>query len=748
VSGRVVLHSEKQNAVFISDWPITLAATGIQWGKTFVGALWLRRQCHKHKGRDNNYLITAPTYKVLRQSTLPPFLRVFDGLGIYLAHAQEFRLHTGGVIYFRTAMEPDSIVGITNVRAIWCDEAGKYSLYFWQNIEGRAAFKNAPICLTTSPYSLNWIYQDLIRKKREDCFYIHARSDENPHFPKDVFEKRRLTMDPRRFEMMYGGQFGKMVGLVYDCFHENMVVEPRTLPSSTKYYGGIDWGYTEPFSFGVRAITEYGDEYLVSELHKTQLTIGQIKEFITTKQSIYKMERIFCGHDKPELINELQLAGLPAVSVDASPGSKRKGLDLHYELILSGKYKIFKDAAPHTVDEYLTYHYPEPEDLGPDDKANEQLPVEQNDHACFVGDVLITTSRGFIAIKDIKAGMLVLTRTGFKKVLEKHDNGVKKVVCVVLKNSMNVRCTLTHRFFIKQRGFIRLDQVSYTDDFYKLSLWLLIRSHLEELFFGGIRIVRDVICVFIIDVSRSFIKLGYGICTWQFGNLILDKCLSVTASIIKTTTLSIIGFATWSVSLRKSIYQYMRKRDLTKSVGLKLQNSANKRQKNGIDQKRVEFGINLKVNKFMTLSRLRKIFASNVSRRIKLILFPMRVRDFAQTNVEQSPGGCLVLTTKRAFVKNAKILLSLINFPIGSTVLRIINDVQSQRVYDLTIQDTSEYFANGVLVHNCDRERYITISTRRVSDVRSPKVPTGSQKHETLAQRIKRLQSKKREYVA
>ena len=64
-------HSPKQESALFSTHPITICATGIQWGKTTVGALWLKRMMHTHTSPDDNFLITSPTYPILAQSTLP-----------------------------------------------------------------------------------------------------------------------------------------------------------------------------------------------------------------------------------------------------------------------------------------------------------------------------------------------------------------------------------------------------------------------------------------------------------------------------------------------------------------------------------------------------------------------------------------------------------------------------------------------------------------------------------------------------
>lgn len=312
-----------------------------------------------------------------------PFLRAVEGLGSYNKTDACFTTHWGTKVWLRTATEPDSVVGIANVRAVWGDEAGKFSLYFWENLEGRAAPKNARILLTTSPYSLNWIWKDLIKPardgKRPDVKYIQAQSSENPYFNREVYEKRRLTMDPRRFAMMYGGEWGRMSGLVYDCWDDaRNLVHPFELPTGTKYYGGIDWGHTDPFVLVIRAITPDGRHYQVSEFYKSGLTVMDMIEVAKQKKQIYGITRFYADPSQPGYIEEFCRHNLPCQGAD---NDIRRGIDLHYELIKTLRYKVFEQTSPHTLDEMESYHYPDPEDLGPDDSSKEMKPVGQNDHA-------------------------------------------------------------------------------------------------------------------------------------------------------------------------------------------------------------------------------------------------------------------------------------------------------------------------------------------------------------------------------
>ncbi len=383
-------HSEKQERALFSEHPITVVATGIQWGKTTVGALWMKMMMHRFTDPDDNFIITSPTFPILAQSTLPPFLRLMEGCGYPNWKENSFKMAGGGTCWFRTGTKPDSIVGIPKVRAILCDEAGKYTLYFWENIQGRADPRAAPIMIVTSPYSLNWLYKEIIRPKmksqtaRPDAQLIQAASVENPHFDKDRYYHRQQTMDPRRFRMMYGGAWEKMAGLVYDCFDDDEnQCPPFALPTGTRYVAGIDWGFTDPFVFRVRAITQEGRHYGVHEFYRTELVISEVVTIVCRLVEVWNITQIYCDPSQPAHIEELnrrfRSQGLRCAAIPAN-NEIRLGIDRHYELIKSRRIKYFRGANPHFLDEVETYHYPEPKDLKADQKSKDELPVQQADH--------------------------------------------------------------------------------------------------------------------------------------------------------------------------------------------------------------------------------------------------------------------------------------------------------------------------------------------------------------------------------
>lgn len=373
----------KQGKAFWSDAKVTLCCSGIQGGKTSVGSFWFIRQLCKWKG-DHNFIIGAPSYKILNQSTLPTFLRHASSFGTYLKGDQEFRLRSGGTIFFRTSTDTDSIEGIPNVRAVWLDEAGKCKYGFWVNAEGRAARTNAPLFLTTTPYGMNWPYQQLIKPfeagERSDVNYFEWLSIDNPSFPREEYERQKRILDPRTFRRKYMGVHERMEGLVFEMSADNWC-EPMKLPRFCRYFAAVDFGFSEGHEFAlmVRAISQDGFRYGIDEFKQAGLDPNQQIAVCKAKMVTYGIEMFYCDPSRPDMISALNSAGIPAIGFHVGKDGYKglvPGINKHVELIRSGSYKIFREKCPQLEDEYETYHWPEYDEK----KETKEVPIKVNDH--------------------------------------------------------------------------------------------------------------------------------------------------------------------------------------------------------------------------------------------------------------------------------------------------------------------------------------------------------------------------------
>jgi len=372
-----------QRLAFKSEKQIILFIAGIQSGKTTLGALWTLYQTAKYSEPNSNFIVTAPTYKVLEQSTLPAFRKVAKLAGGYKKGDAVFELSKDRKIFFRTGTDPESLEGITNVMAIWGDEAGNLTRYFFENMMGRAAFKQAQVLLTTTPYAMNWlsdIARDATTGKRNDCDLINCRSIDSPYFPKDEYKRQSKLLDPRRFRMKYEGIFGQMEGLVYDCIEsDDIYIDSIALPPQTNYYAGIDWGFNDPFAMSVIAHAPDGTFYQVAEFVKSGLTPSDMVRIAKARQSLYNIRCFYCDPSRPDLIQEFNKNKLNSLG---SENDIKQGIAVMYELFKTRKLKIFKDMCPNTIDELSTYHYPERIDLKRDQHNKDwDLPVDQGNHS-------------------------------------------------------------------------------------------------------------------------------------------------------------------------------------------------------------------------------------------------------------------------------------------------------------------------------------------------------------------------------
>lgn len=383
ISWNLDLHPKQADA-FESDKKITLCCSGIQGGKSTVGSLWFNFQAARWIGQGHSLILAAPTYKILNQSTLPTFLQFASGLGEYHKADQEFRFHNGPICYIRTATDPFSVEGIQNVRAIWLDEAGKCSYMFFINLEGRAARTGAPIMLTTTPYGINWPYQNLIKPlragERDDVAYYEWLSIDNPSFPIEEYERQKKILDVRTFRRKYMGIHERMEGLVYELTNDNRVQHGQ-LPKGTRFFGAVDWGFAQghEFSILIRAITQEGHRYEVDEFKDSGLDPNQQIQACTMKQKLWNVERFYCDPARPDMVQLLNRSGSKAIGFHEGREALKPilpGITEHTRLINSGRYKIWADKCPALMDEYETYHWPEFQD----ERVPKEVPVAINDH--------------------------------------------------------------------------------------------------------------------------------------------------------------------------------------------------------------------------------------------------------------------------------------------------------------------------------------------------------------------------------
>jgi PBSX family phage terminase large subunit len=377
---KIALHKFQKQAIF-SDKRIIAMIAGLQSGKTFAGSIWLRMMISRFKAKDDAFIVAFPTYKLYNSSTLPAFMRLHKDLGDLNKSEYIFTCKHGPRVYFRSMDNDWSAEGITNTRAIWIDEGGLISTQAFINLMGRASTKQAPIFISTTPYVLNnYLFRDLYEPwragERADVDIIQFRSIDNPHFPKEEYERQKRLLDPRMFAMRYEGQFERMAGLVYQDFDYANYVDPfRVEQRFYRVFGGLDWGYTDPFGIVVRAISRDGQhDYQIAEYKRSGHTPDEQLSIAKQYQSQYGVEMFFADSADPGMISMFQKGGIRVKGVEDK--NLEFGIAQHLALIRSKVYQVFRGRCPETEYEYESYQYKD-FDM---DKPGTAKPLDINNH--------------------------------------------------------------------------------------------------------------------------------------------------------------------------------------------------------------------------------------------------------------------------------------------------------------------------------------------------------------------------------
>lgn len=379
----------KQAAAFNSQKRIVMCCSGIQGGKSLIGALKLRDMVKniwpENKYPDVNFAVCAPDYKSMHQSTRMAFDIVFQGEGHMNEMSQEFRLKDGRKIFFRTMIKNlNAVEGIPNCVFIWADEAAQYPRLAFINMQSRTSFMKGQLFLTTTPYAMNWPKKEVIDRFKQgdpDIDYFEWLSVENPAFPKDEYERQKKLLSQKEFERKYMGMHTRMEGLIFEDFDEYNWADPDVIDlTGAIYTGSIDWGFDHPFCINIRAITPDKKMYGVSFFKGESLMVSQQLDLIKAKHNMFHVKHWSCGHDRPEMIAELNRLGIPAFKYFEHQPDYREvnaGNQKHAEFIKTKQYRILTnvEAKRDLEDEYETYAWDKKEGQ----EGGKEKPVDFND---------------------------------------------------------------------------------------------------------------------------------------------------------------------------------------------------------------------------------------------------------------------------------------------------------------------------------------------------------------------------------
>ena len=315
-------------------------------------------------------------------------------------------------------------------------------------------------------------------------------------------------------------------------------------------------------------------------------------------------------------------------------------------------------------------------------------------YSCFSGGTLVETINGPKPIETIIPGDLVLTRNGYKRVLRRFNNGVKEIIkseITIGSKTVKMAATPEHLFNIngKWKKYVKLTEGD--------NLYVLLSSTEKPTSDTQTESTRTIITT----NGRKGISIIKSDCTTQSMNTLTAPSQKGALSTTKTGIHSTMTLATLWQSLSRSIVRFT---DICGNICKTILNIASKcvlRKKIGDKE-----GRRLTGN-----SNLRSGYVTNAGANIGR---QMCTKDSARSDVTIDgnipPLNSMSRENVNGAEKNFKETNTLSpnaaqkNAPIASLEVSKLREVGRRRceVFDLEIEGEHEYFANGILVHNCD----------------------------------------------
>ena len=351
-----------------------------------------------------------------------------------------------------------------------------------------------------------------------------------------------------------------------------------------------------------------------------------------------------------------------------------------------------------------------------DSNAEDQKYKDFSD--CFTGGTPIWTLHGWKAIKKIKIGDTVLTRIGYKKVINSFCTGYKTVYQAKFSNGAELICTASHNFYVNntKKQLINLtasDALSILDI---PKTKETVCQNLVNLFIFGLMGKSIIVTRSLKAVLIGFITIEDALnrCIKTHGNFIKGQfqkgCAFITEMAIPKTIPSTTSILCQGVNTKDNIY--VSQEGLNHKEILTFYKESDHLQKNGTQAKRVDCGIKsigrsagktclLKLIKYV------RIVGKIIKGKSALNFVVSDAKPSGLTNLQRS-----ILNAKYAGQNLKRERQKELEHVQENVVLSSARKLLLKRkTYNITVEDQHEYYANGILVANCLRIGYAGMST-------------------------------------
>ena len=535
---------------------------------------------------------------------------------------------------------------------------------------------------------------------KDNCIRVHSTYKDNGFLTPEQVREIEDNQDDKNWWKVFGeGEEGTLDGLIYDFEQIDHMPpkdsdKPQAQKTAEELYAdslqeiqGLDFGFTNDPTARVQVYADPKRKhaYIRERCYRTHMQNRHIIEDLK-EDGVGRRVEIFADCAEPKSIQDIIDGGFNVTACDKDAPVKSDKLKFQIQWMQGWKFFVTKDSL-NLIEELRNYTWAKDRD---GNLLNQ--PIDKWNH-CFTGDTLVMTDNGMVRIDHIVQGMQVATSDGYHKVVHLWKNGYKKICDITLKfTNFEVRMKVTPNHRIKVgKGWKKVSELKPGD-----RLWRL-KSSME----------RDTTSTEVRGISP---RVGTG-CTGLYGNTTTERFLRA----IKYTTRMAIQRTMTSVILNVFHLRNILRNIVNLSLqGLHLTSLSSILQRsdhwhlNGTSQRRGESGTGC-----IQWGKETGLFDVPVNVVGELSSLPMQIQSSVPTNASPNGEETTTLMMRPGSVLFVGKSLGQTDIPtpyvVEDLVLQsiVINEEKTEEVFDLLVDGQHEYFANGILVHNClDALRY------------------------------------------
>lgn len=695
-------------------------------GKSKVGAFDMIRRAK----RGRTYLIASPTGVLLNDTTFPTFkeiareLMVWDADNVRLNPYPTVTLSTGATIRFRTAEDPEKMRG-PNISGCWLDEA---------SLMHENAFKIVIACLreqgeqgwlsaTATPKGVaHWTYERF-GKPQPDTELFHARTKDNPFLPPDFHAKlaRQYTSGVAEQELE-----GRFVDASDDW---------QVIPTAWIRAAMARWTPEPPAplsAIGVDVARGGGDKTVLAPRHQlwfaplekypgsstpTGTAVADLisRSLRTNPHALLCIDTIGVGASAYDCCVQRGWRTLAVNFAESAKGASDRGGVLTFANLRAQAYWQFRELLDPSNPPEDAISLPPDEELLADLAAphwtmeTTGVRVEKKENIvkrlgrspdCFVAGTLVLTAYGNVPIEAVALGTPVWTRDGWRRVIgagpTEHN---AETFVVTFSDGRTLQGSGNHPVFVREKGWVSIDALVIADTIETCNHETLSNSTASRSF--GSRKARACRAVATTTrIQKAEESRASEPCTVRFGDPLSAKYQQGTTSTTKTKTLSTTTSAILSALPVRSTangtaaraqssgvasqeYVYLLPRGTVAHGALlgMLSMGATLGSADELSGKYVKSAKNHTTARGCEILTSSAQDSAGADGTTETRLFsPSRLARFAAKSLWQHQGE---------------------RSPAAPVRVVAVKPAGNATIFNLTVEGTHEYYANGVLVHNC-----------------------------------------------